>query len=157
LNITPTALLATISFNLLRRPLLRVETVQDCLGKSRDEVDAMIQDGSLAYAFDISTKPGTRTEPRIFTLCVAEKTGWRNPSGQTKNYQLAEVVGMILPQRDVRSTELRNLFACSCDHIYQLANNFKVTRKPAATGGPNSYTVFSRASIETFLTRRVIK
>jgi hypothetical protein len=150
------ALIACIQLNLLRRPLLRVQTVQDCLAKTRDEVNAMIESGELPFAFDLSAKPATRKELRIFTLCVAEKTGWKNPAGQTKNYQLSEVIRAILPQRDVRSTELRNLFACSCDHIYQLADNLKVTRKPAATGGPNSYTVFHRASVETFLAQRRI-
>lgn len=151
----PTALIASIQISLLRRPLLRPQTVQDCLDKTRDEVNAMIESGELAFAFDLATKPGTRTDPRIFTLCVAEKTGWKSPAGQTKNFQLPEVIGMILPKRDVRSTELKKLFACGSDHVYQLAKkNFTVARKPKDADGPNSYTVFHRASVERFLAQR---
>ena len=64
----------------------------------------MIEDGSLPFAFDLSTNQGARKDPRVFTLCVAEITGWKNPIGQTKNFRLPEVIGMILPKRDVRST-----------------------------------------------------
>jgi hypothetical protein len=130
--------------------------VQDCLCKTRDEVNALIESGDLAFAFDLSTKPKTRKEPRVFALCVAEKTGWKNPAGQTKNFQLAEVVGMILPSRDVRSTELKRIFGCGSDHVYQLSGQFKTVRKPAVKDGPNSYTVFDRASVANFLEKRRI-
>jgi hypothetical protein len=148
-------LIACIQINLLRCPLMRPQTVQDVLNKSRDEVDSMIEDGSLPFAFDLSTNQGARKDPRIFTLCVAENTGWKNPVGQTKNFKLPEVIGMILPKRDVRSTELKKIFACGGDHVYQLAkNNFTVTRQPTAKDGPDSYTVFQRASVEKFLEKR---
>jgi hypothetical protein len=150
----PNALIACIQINLLRRPLLRVQTVQDCLDKTRDEVNAMIDSGELAFAFDLAAKRESRTDPRVFTLCVAENTGWKNPAGQTKNYRLPEVLGMILPQRDVRSTELKRIFACSSKHIYKLAENFTIARKPTVNDGPNSYTVFRRTSVEKFLAGR---
>lgn len=150
----PQILIACIQLNLLKCPLLRPETVQDVLNKSRDEVNAMIQSGELAFAFDLAAQPGKQKDPRILTLCVAEKSGWKNPIGQTKNFQLPEVIGLILPKRDVRSTELKGLFACSHQHVHRLKNNFKISRQPVEQDGPNSYTVFSRASIENFLAKR---
>jgi hypothetical protein len=147
-------LIACIQIKLLRCPLMRVQTVQDCLAKTRDEVNGMIESGELPFAFDLSTKPGTRKEPRIFSLCVAEKTGWKNSAGQTKNYHLSEVIGMILPRRDVRSTELERILACSEQHVHTLKTNFTAIRKPAVKSGPNSYTVFQQASVEKFLTER---
>jgi hypothetical protein len=137
---------------------MRPETVQDCLGKSREQVNAMIDSGELPFAFDLSTNPKARKEPRIFSLCVAEKSGWKNEAGQTKNYQLPEVVGMILLNRDVRSTDLKRILACSGEHVYVLAKeNFTVARKPKVHDGPNSFTVFNRPSVEKFLiSRRMI-
>ena len=127
----PQILITCIQINLLRCPLMRPETVQDCLGKSREQVNAMIDSGELPFAFDLSANPKARKEPRIFSLCVAEKTGWKNEGGQTKNYQLPEVIGMILPNRDVRSTDLKRILACSSEHVYNLAKeNFTVVRKP---------------------------
>lgn len=154
----PAAIFAAINVTLLQRPLLRVETAQDCLNKSRREINAMIENGELPFAFDISTDQGRTKEPRIFTLCVAEKTGWKSPIGETKNFQLNDVLAMVLPKRDLRSTETARIFACSGDQIQKLAKlNFTVTRKPTATDGPNSYTVFSRASVARWLeSRRII-
>ncbi len=148
------ALIASLQVSLLRRPLLRVETVQDCLALSREEVNAMIESGDLAFAFDLATKSAKRKEPRIFTLCVAEKTGWKNPTGQTKNFQLPDVIGMILPKRDVRSTELQRILACSHQQIYLPENRFSVCKQPSTNSGPNSFSVFSRASVERFLVER---
>src|ERR1700733_8715964 len=107
----PNTLIACIQISLLRRPLLHAETAMDCLDKTRFELNAMIQNGELAFVFDLATSQNTRKEPRIFTLCVAEMTGWKSPAGQTKNFRLSEVVSMILPQRDLRSTELKRIFA----------------------------------------------
>jgi hypothetical protein len=150
----PQIVIACIQINLLKTPLLRVATTQDVLNKSRDEVNAMIESGELPFAFDLSAKPSSRKEPRIFSLCVAEKSGWKNPIGQTKNFKLPEVIGMILPKRDVRSSELKRLFACSRDLICSLAKDLRVARQPAVSDGPNCYTVFHRESVEKFLTGR---
>jgi hypothetical protein len=151
----PQALIACIQINLMQRPLMRVQTVQDFLNKTRAEVDEMIEDGSLPFVFDLALNQAARNDPRIFSLCVAESAGWKNPAGQTKNYQLPEVIGMILPKRDVRSTELKRIFSCRSDHVYRLAkNNFTIARKPTAHDGPNSFTIFHRASVERFLTNR---
>jgi hypothetical protein len=154
---TVQTLIACIQVNFLKTPLLRVQTAQDCLSTTRDEVTAMIEDGRLPFAFDLALCPGTRKEPRIFTLCVAEMSGWKNPIGQTKNLKLPEVVELIIPKRDVRSTELKRILAVGHQHIYQLAKkHFKIVRKPAMKDGPDSYTVFSRTSIARFLDRRRI-
>ena len=162
----PNALIATIQINLMRRPLLKLETVCDCLDKTRDQVSAMIDNGELPFAFDLATVFSKRRvhrnnqernwtrQIRVFSLCVAERTGWTNPAGQTKNFSLPEVIGMILPARDVRSTDLKNRFNCSSDHIYNLAPNFTIIRRPAVKDGPESYTVFKRDSVAAFLEKR---
>jgi hypothetical protein len=152
----PQILIACIQINLLKCPLMRAQTVQDCLNKSRNEVNAMIESGALPFAFDLAPTNSKRKEPRVFTLCVAESTGWKNPAGQTKNFHLPEVIGMILPKRDVRSSELKRIFACSRDLIGDLAENFSVARKPVVNDGPNCFTVFHRESVATFLEKRRI-
>ena len=152
----PVALIASIQISLLRRPLLHMRTVQDCLDKTQEEVANMIECGELAYAFDVAMPAASRKEPRVFALCVAEKAGWKNPVGATRNLQLPEVVNMILPGRDVRSTELTRLFSCSHQQVYQLAAQLQVTKKPEAAAGPTAYTVFSRASVAEWLAERRI-
>jgi hypothetical protein len=147
------AIIACVQLSLLRCPLLRVETVQDCLSASRDQVNKMIESGELPFAFDLANE-SKRADPRVFALCVAEKTGWKSPCGQTKNFNLPEVIGMILPKRDLRSTELMRILACSHQLVHDSKNKFTVARKAAASSGPNSYTVFTRASVATFLAKR---
>lgn len=80
----PQILITCIQINLLRCPLMRPETVQDCLGKSREQVNAMIDSGELPFAFDLSANPKARKEPRIFSLCVAEKQAGKMRGGRQK-------------------------------------------------------------------------
>jgi hypothetical protein len=114
----------------------------------------MIESGELPFAFDLAPKTASRKEPRIFSLCVAEKAGCKLPCGATKNFSLPEVVGLILPKRDVRSTELTRLFSCSQQQVHAMKADFITTMMPKATDGPHSYTVFDRASVEAFLSQR---
>lgn len=155
---TSTAPIMPLKNKLVRRPLWKVKSVGDFLDLEYDQVLAKIQCGEILWAFNIATRVsrGSRIEPRVLSHCVVEKKmGEIAEIGATRKLTLEKVIGLILPKRDVRSTELKRVFACDGDHVYALAkDNFTVTRKPTAKDGPNSYTVFSRASIENFLAKR---
>jgi hypothetical protein len=76
--------------------------------------------------------------------------------GATKNLGLPEVINLVLPQRDIRSTELTRLFSCAQQHVHHIGYKFKVAAKPRSTSGPNSYSVFARQSVARFLEQRRI-
>jgi hypothetical protein len=65
-----------------------------------------------------------------------------------------EVYRLILPNRDIRSTELKRILACSSDHVHNLKRHFTVTQEPRQEDGPNSFSKFSRPSIVDFLKSR---
>lgn len=156
LGISPQALVAVIKRNIARRPLWPVKVIENFFDLTGEQVVARIENGEFEYAFNITTEK-RRREPRILALCVLEKT--MSPFKEaraTHNLKFPQVIDLILPQRDVRSTELRRIFCCSSGHVYQLARYFTVTKKPTARDGPKSYTIFSRASVAKFLERRLI-
>lgn len=155
-KISPAALLQTIRLNLMLRPLLHRETAQDCLCLPREEINKMIKSGELAWAFEVG-KSDKKTEPRILTLCVVEKQIGPIPAiGASKNLRLDEVVDLILPQRDIRSTELKRILSCGNDWFRANKSSFKIVQPANATDGPNSYCVISRASVGEFLAKRRI-
>ena len=150
----PQTTLAPLAVHLTRRPLWHVKSVSDFLDLETCQIMKQIQDGSLRWAFNIGLGKHS-TSPRIFSCCVVEKKLGPVPTvGATRNLNLAAVINLILPLRDVRSTELKQLLSCDQKHISKLKSCFKVTRPPQATDGPNAYTVFDRASVAAWLTQR---
>jgi hypothetical protein len=142
---------------LLRRPLWKMQSVQDLLLLEYEQVLALIHSGELCWAFDIRGR-GRRVEPRVLAHCVVErKFGVINEIGPTRKLTIRKVFQLILPRRDVRSTELKRKFSCEQQHIHFLGReNFTIARKPQATDGSNSFTVFGLASVEKFLAKRRI-
>ena len=118
------------------------------------QITAKVEAGEIAWAFDIGG--GVRcSEPRLLSYAVMEtKIGPIEGIGATRDLKLPEVINLVLPQRDIRSTELARLLSCEHQHVYRLAGEFRVARKPAAKDGPHSYTVFNRASVARFLKNR---
>lgn len=151
----PLTLKLIITANLKRRPLWRAKTIEDFFDLSRRKVMARIESGEFPWAFNIGL--GKKCEPRIFGYSVMESVlGPFENIGATKNLQLAEVINLILPKRDVRSTELARLLSCNQKHVQTLIPQFTITKKPTAKDGPYSFTVCSRASVAAFLEKRRI-
>ena len=141
---------------MLRRPLLHPETVMDCLDVSREQLNQLIQNGELPFAFNIGAAK-SRTEPRILAHCVVEKQLGPIPGiGSMRNLGLAEVVNLILPKRDIRTTELRRLLATGNQWFLNNSKNFSVIQKAENATGPNSFAVLCRASVASFLEKRRI-
>jgi len=148
------ALAQVIRQNALRRPLCKVITAECFLDLTHDQVMARIQNGNFPWAFNIGAGK-LRSEPRILALTVVEKIFGVHPAiGATKDLRLKEVIDIILPARDIRSTELQRFLSCESGQIRILRSQFRVTRAAKATDGPNSFTVFSRASVAAWLAKR---
>jgi hypothetical protein len=145
--VRPEALIQAIRVNLLRRPLWRPETACDCLDISRDQLNAKIQDGSLEYAFELGNS-GERSFPRILGLCVVEhKMGPIPGIGPVRSMPLDRIFQLILPARDVRSTELKRILGVGNAVFMDLAKKLEPVRLPATHDGPYSFTTYSHRSV----------
>jgi len=150
----PPAWLATFRAALVRRPLWKLSSAADFLDLSAATVREHIQSGELLFAFDIGTSR-RKTEPRLFSPCVVEKKLGPLPgTGATRQLQLAEVVDLVLPRRDLRSVELERILSCEHKLVYQLASGWRIARPPQEKAGPNAYTLYQRASVAEWLAQR---
>ena len=150
------ALVAALRANARRRPLWGVVSTAWLLDLNYRQVMQKIEDGSLPLAFNIGTGK-RRREPRIFSASVLELAfGIDNTIGATKKLSLPAAIDLILPRRDLRSTELKRLLSCDEKQIHVLKKDWRITTQPKAKDGPNSFTVFSRASVAAWLTQRRI-
>jgi hypothetical protein len=160
LNITPTALLATIRLNLLRRPLMHACAAEECLDVSRLKLAALIEAGELPWAWDFGTGHA-RKEVRLLAACVVERASGPIPAiGATRNLRLPEVLALILPEKreTLRSAELQRLFHAGRDLIHDLheAGEIKRVSEKLPATGPNASPRFTRASVVRLLEQRRI-
>lgn len=132
------------------KPTLKLESCADFFDRDYDVLVKDVQNQIIKFAWDIATPGAERKEIRIYA-----PSAWAFCYNQPMP-KLSEddVYRMILPNRDIRSTELERILACEHKHIYRLAPVLVITRKPLQEDGPNSFTVFSRASIVDFLRSR---
>ena len=154
----PIALIAAIKINLLRRPLMHLETVSDCLDMSREEIMAKIDSGDFAWAFNIAAGK-SRAETRVLAHCVVEKSLGTIPAiGATRNLKLPEVVNLILPPKreTLRGAELQRLFHASANLIHDLsaAGEIKKVSEKLPAHGVNASPRFTRDSLVKLLERR---
>ena len=147
------------------KPTLALESCADFFDRDYDVLVTDVENRVIKFAWDIATGPLTPAlspegeRERLQRRCIRIYA----PSAWAFCYQkpmptLAEeqVYKLILPNRDIRSTELRRILACSHQHVHELKEHFTIVREPLQSDGPNSFTVFARASIEKFLRSRRI-
>jgi len=132
------------------KPTLALESCADFFDRDYDTLVLDVENRLIKFAWDIATPGASRREIRIYAPSAWAFCYQRPMPAITEN----DVYKLILPNRDIRSTELQRILACSHQHIHVLKNNFVVTREPRQEDGPNSFSVFSRASIESFLRSR---
>ncbi len=154
----PVALMAVIKINLLRRPMWHSCTVEECLDISRAKLNALIESGELAWAWNLGTGRARR-EIRILAHCVVEKQVGNLPTiGATRNLKLPEVVNLILPKtrETLRCVELQRIFHSGPDLIHDLhaAGELKRLSEKLPAKGPNSSPRFTRASLVKLLESR---
>ena len=141
---------------------MALESCADFFDRDYDTLVVDVENRVIKFAWDIASgkseiqKAESRNTPRREIRIYA-------PSAWAFCYQRPmpalteeQVYKLILPNRDLRSTELKRIMACSHQHIHELKHNFIVTREPVQADGPNSFTVFSRQSIVDFLKSRRI-
>lgn len=151
--------LATV---LRRRPLWTLGAVQVFLDLDPYGAESRIQDGRIAWAFDLGApKKRKRMNIRLLGHCAVELAhGVSRMIGPTKDLTLARVIELVLPHHrpELRGTDLQRAFSCGVDLIADLARAREIA---TATGGrpssgPNSSPRFTRQSVVGFLERRRI-
>lgn len=134
------------------RPLLKLSSCEDFFDRDYDTLILDVENRILCFAWDIASPGTTRREVRLWRGAALAFYHDRPVPKVSED----DVYKLILPNRDLRSTELERIFSCTHQHIYSLADLLSITRPPVQADGPNSFTVFSRASIVTFLRARRI-
>jgi hypothetical protein len=121
-----------------------------------DEILHSIEDGTLAFAFNVGDPAAARREIRVWRdalLKVLRKQDTTLPG------TAEEVLAQLLPQRDLRTTEVQRLLSCSSTHIRNLvaARHLKVARAARAQTGPNSAATIARHSLWQFLLNGLVR
>ncbi len=109
-------------------PMVDVAAVRAALGVNEDEVLDLIEDGQLAWAWDISTEAAEKAEVRILARCVREYQMFgdkdRLAGGNPRDITFEEVVQIVFPGHQTRpwvwGRELARAFNCSSDHVLNL-------------------------------------
>jgi hypothetical protein len=134
------------------KPTLALESCADFFDRDYEVLLADVENRVIKFAWDIAMAGAARREIRIYAASAWAFCYQR----AMPDLKEEDVYKLILPARDIRSTELKRILACSHQHVYELKPNFTVTREPLQADGPNSFTVFSRESIKQFLRSRRI-
>jgi len=90
-----------------RNPVMRIETVAYLLQFERNGAVKSVEDGRLAWAWDLSATPGvTRRDLRVWRGSVA---AWLNSQGRDGGAGVSyeDVLGDLIAHRDLRACEFR--------------------------------------------------
>jgi len=107
----------------LRLPMVDIAAVRAALGVNEDEVLDLIEDGQLAWAWDISTKGTGKAEMRIFARSVS---AYQNAQGGLRSvaneFTFDEVVHFVfgLSRPWLWGREIARAFNCSSEHVLNL-------------------------------------
>ncbi|HEY4414487.1 MAG TPA: hypothetical protein VGO57_02250 [Verrucomicrobiae bacterium] len=136
------------------KPTLALESCADFFDRDFVELMEDVEDGVIKWAWNIAEQigDGIRKEVRVYA-----PSAWAFCYNQPMpKLSEEDVYRIILPSRDIRSTELQRILACSHQHIHVIKQFLIVTQPPRQEDGPNSYCKFSRESIVAFLRSRRI-
>jgi hypothetical protein len=135
------------------KPLLPVRGVVSLIDKNEDQVLALIEDGSLAWAFDVALDPkhGRNMELRILPACVADFL-----RGQACALEWAEVLRLLLPHDGpvILSKDISRALNVSSTHIYQLAHRKLIVTCSTWRSGPGGCARIAADSFIAFLKAR---
>ncbi len=143
-----------------RRPLWKAETVCDYLDIVTQDFLRLIEDGGLAWAFDIGAVHNrARKEIRVLAHCAIERAhGSIKSIGPTANVNFSAMIELVLPHHrsTLRGVELQRMLSCAPNHVADLARCGAIerVRESIPTTGPLSSPRFTRESVIRFLEKR---
>lgn len=127
-----------------RHPLVTVELARIALGVDAEMVVEAIEDGRIAWAFDIACDPGSRRrELRIWRDCLELNA--------VLPHDPAEVITAIIGTTRVtlRGSEIERLLLCSSPHVKVLHEAGELTGHIVA-----HQRILETSSLSAFLARR---
>lgn len=141
-----------------RRCLSHPAALSSYLHQTPEELQADIERGTVHFAFDLRAPSADRAcvrlwHPNVLAL-VASQGADPGPV-----MPLAEMLLQLVPGLfDVRSSDLERYWSISHQHVHELiaAECLPVSRRGAATGGPNSCHFLSSSGLRAFLRSRVM-
>jgi hypothetical protein len=135
------------------KPLLPVRGVMSLVDKNEDQVLSMIEDGKLAWAWDVALDPkrGRARELRILPAAVAEYL-----RGRTCSLEWTAVLSLLLPHDEplILGTEITRILNCSSTHAYALARRKLIIPCSTWRRGPGGCARFRTDSFVQFLKDR---
>ncbi|MDB6030232.1 MAG: hypothetical protein JWM16_570, partial [Verrucomicrobiales bacterium] len=147
------------------RPLLPVKAAMALLNQTEKQIANLIELGLLLWAFDISRANAEhRREVRILQVSLVDyhrgvlpQEGWRDLRKEpASKSEWNDVVKLILPNYDLRCSELARRFFCSSTHILQLLEDGSLQPVPMPGRKAKESPKVMRASVVEFLRRRIV-
>ncbi len=140
------------------RTLCRIAICEHFLGCDQEGVIARIEDGRLAWAFQLNPLDSYCRDLRVLTLSLIELLGLKTGlPKRTADLTFDEVVAIIMPHQrpTLRGTELQRVFSTFPDTIRKIRQRggFIVTERAKQRYGPNASHKYSRGSVINFLRR----
>lgn len=133
-----------------RRALWKLASCEDFFDRDYETLILAVENQQLKFAWDIAAPGTARREVRVWRSAALSEFRQQPFPRVTED----DVYRLLLPNRDLKSTELERILSCTHQHIYALAPLWRVVRAPAAADGPNSFTIFDRNSVVSFLRSR---
>ena len=135
------------------KPLLPVRGVMSLVDRNEDQVLSMIEDGKLAWAWDVAldTKRGGNRELRILPAAVAEYL-----RGRTCSLEWPAVLSLLLPHDEpvILSKEITRILNVRSTHTYHLARRNLITPRSTWRRGRGGCARFAADSFVQFLKSR---
>ena len=154
-------------FVLTDQPVLALATVHHARsllpGHDEDDILALIEDGSLLYAWDIRggdvSSPASR-EIRILPACIEHYrlTGGHRPFPKSDHQVEADLLFNLGSKTFTTSRRLALVLNCSSTHVINLIEARQLAVLPNTTWGtgPNGAALVTIESVKTFFSSRRI-
>ena len=146
--VTPTPALRRRS-----KPLLPVRGVVSIIDKNEDQVLALIEEGKLAWAWDVALDPkrGHSKELRILPACVADYL-----RGQESSLEWADVLRSLLPHDEpvILSRDIIRVLNISSTHLYNFVRRKQMLPCSTWRTGKGGCARFLAKSFVAFLKSR---
>ena len=134
------------------KPLLPVRGAASILDKTAEQVLRMVEEGQLAWAWDVALDPerGHTKELRILPACVADYL-----KGRPCELASEEVLGLLLPEGlTMLASQIMRVLNVSGDHAYHLLDRKKIVACSTRRRGPGGSARVPAKSFIHFLEER---
>lgn len=139
--------------------LATVETARQLLvGHDEDDILSLIEEGFLAYAWNIALSTHAARDPRIFPDCIAwyARTMGKGTYTRTDDQVLAELLKTNGDKPFIKGTTVRLILNCSSTHLINLVEAKQLALQPGTSyqRGPTGTPLVTVASFRQFLRSR---